>query len=134
MIDRNTAVMQIKRLAGLRGAPEPNNPDSRAAVEELIKALMKTADSDIHAFDIISEVLEKSPFFPVPADIYGQRRERPWTPKLTYQCSVCWDTGWRTVDDGGQGTAVRCSCRPVPSAPQQQGKACARADSIRRGS
>lgn len=122
MIDRNTAVTQINRLSKLRGAPDPNDKLDRIALEEVIKALMKTADHDIHAFDIVTEILEKSQFFPVPADIYGQRREQPWKPRLAYQCATCEDTGWRHEADGGQGRAVRCSCRPVPKAPEPPAK------------
>lgn len=134
MIDRQTAITQIRRMARLRGAPDPNSADDKPAIDEIIKALCKTAENDIHAFDIVSEILEKSQYFPTPADIYGQAREPEWhAPRIkrSYNCQLCQDTGWCHVDDGGQGTARRCSCRPVAAPPKTRAGGMSKASEIR---
>lgn len=33
------------------------------------------------------------------------------TTKWIYQCEDCKDTGWRTIQKGGESCAVRCECR-----------------------
>lgn len=104
------AARQLRRLAGLPGTDERKD-----IIPEVLAMLWRQADDESHAKRAVDLLLQRSRFFPTPAEIKlacDETRVEPfaaWKPNLE-PCPDCGGSGWRTVERGGYSAAKRCEC------------------------
>ena len=103
MITNSEAARLIDRLNGL-----PRFPERSEGIQELVRALECSAQSNDHAERIVSEVLGGWHQAPVPADVYeiaARTREEP----PTRDCERCLGSGWEHERIGEYDFVRPCS-------------------------
>jgi hypothetical protein len=113
VIANSEAARLIDRLNGL-----PKFPERSEGIQELVRALERSAQSNDHAERIVSEMLEGWRQAPVPVDVYEvAARTREEAPPQ--DCERCLGSGWEHERVGEYDFVKPCSrCRPK-SKPQQ---------------
>lgn len=99
----------IRRLQALRFAPDAD--DTQSVRKEIACTILKAAESDAHAEQIVSYIIRTQPTFPTPVDIWNAAEaETPPELKISGGCDRCRNyDGYVYVPDK-PNTVRRCDC------------------------
>lgn len=105
----------VKRLRSLRFSGSAD--DANGTREEVGRTLMRAAESDAHAEEIVRHLLRNCKEFPVPSEIWtaAENVEAPLNLRAAApSCTRCSGTGFEPGQDAkGRRVVAPCRCRRV---------------------
>jgi len=100
----------LRRLQSLRFAPDV--PDSQGVRKEIGNTIMRAAENDAHAEQIVARIIRTQQTFPTPSEIWNAAEaETPaeLTGSPVGTCPQCRGYGFAYVPDS-PNTVRRCEC------------------------